>query len=115
MGGTKDGRPAAVQLFASWCKPCREEVPLLSRLAREGRWQVRGLAAHAPEQVRAEAAKLSITYPVEALSEAVAEPLSPGGQLALPTVLLYDATGRLARVVRGGESLEAALAEVGVW
>ncbi len=113
VGGTKDGRPAAVQLFASWCKPCREEVPLLSRLAREGRWQVRGLAAHPPEQARAEAAKLSITYPVESLSEAVAEPLSPGGQLALPTVLLYDATGRLARVVRGGESLEAALAEVG--
>jgi hypothetical protein len=50
---------------------------------------------------------------VEALPEAVAEPLSPGGQLALPTVLLYDATGRLARIVRGGESLEAALAEVG--
>ena len=27
-------------------------------------------------------------------------------------MLLYDASGRLARVVRGGESLEAALAEV---
>lgn len=112
VGGEKDGRPMAVQLFASWCKPCREEVPVLSKLAREGRWRVLGLAAHPPEQVRAEAAKLSIPYPVAPLPEQIAEPLSPGGQLALPTVLLYDAQGRLSRIVRGGESLEAALAEV---
>ena len=111
-GGKKDGRPAAVQLFASWCQPCREEVPILSRLAEEGRWQVLGLAAHPAEQVKAEAAKLSISYPVAPLSAEVAEPLSPGGQLALPTVLLYDAQGRLARIVRGGESLEAVLAEL---
>jgi thiol-disulfide isomerase/thioredoxin len=112
VGGVKDGRPMAVQLFASWCKPCQAEVPILSKLAGEGRWQVRGLAAHPPEQAQAEAAKLSITYPVAPLSAEVAEPLSPGGQLALPTVLLYDGDGKLARIVRGGESLEAALLEV---
>jgi thiol-disulfide isomerase/thioredoxin len=112
VGGAKDGRPAAVQLFASWCKPCLKEVPVLSKLEQEGRWQVRGLAAHPPEQAQAEAKKMGIGYPVAALMPEVAEPLSPGGQLALPTVLLYDAGGRLARVVRGGESLEAALAEV---
>lgn len=112
VGGAKDGRPVAVQLFASWCKPCLKEVPVLSKLAQEGRWQVRGLAAHPPEQVQAEATKMGIGYPVAPLLPEVADPLSPGGQLALPTVLLYDAAGRLARVVRGGESLEAALAEV---
>jgi len=112
VGGAKDGRPAAVQLFASWCKPCLKEVPVLSKLAQEGRWQVRGLAAHPAEQAQAEATKMGIGYPVAALLPEVADPLSPGGQLALPTVLLYDAAGRLARVVRGGESLEAALAEV---
>jgi thiol-disulfide isomerase/thioredoxin len=112
VGGAKDGRPAAVQLFASWCKPCREEVPILSKLAQQGRWQVRGLAASPPEQAQAEASKLAITYPVSPLSAEVAEPLSPGGQLALPTVLLYDSQGKLARIVRGGESLEAVLAEL---
>jgi thiol-disulfide isomerase/thioredoxin len=111
-GGAKDGRPTAVQLFASWCKPCLKEVPVLSKLAQEGQWQVRGLAAHPPEQAQAEAAKMGIGYPVAPLTPEVADPLSPAGQLALPTVLLYDAAGRLARVVRGGESLEAALAEV---
>jgi thiol-disulfide isomerase/thioredoxin len=112
VGGTKDGRPAAVQLFAAWCKPCLKEVPVLSKLAQEGRWQVRGLAAHPPEEVQAAATKMGIGYTVAALTPEVADPLSPGGQLALPTVLLYDASGRLARVIRGGEALEAALAEV---
>ncbi len=112
VGGVKDGRPMAVQLFASWCKPCQAEVPILSKLAASGQWQVLGLAAHPPEQVKQEAAKLSITYPVAPLSPEVADPLSPGGQLALPTVLLYDGQGKLVRIVRGGESLEAALAEV---
>ncbi|WP_224367011.1 ASPIC/UnbV domain-containing protein [Hyalangium versicolor] len=112
VGEVKAGRPTAVQLFASWCKPCLKEVPVLSKLAQEGRWQVLGLAAHPAEQVQAEASKMGILYPVAPLAPEVAEPLSPGGQLALPTVLLYDASGRLARVVRGGDSLEAALAEV---
>ncbi|WP_375767264.1 ASPIC/UnbV domain-containing protein [Archangium gephyra] len=112
VGGAVNGHPTAVQVFASWCKPCREEVPVLTALAKQGTWNVRGLGAHTAEQVEAEAGKLGIRYPVAALPEEVAEPLSPRGELTLPTVLLYDASGRLARVVRGGEHLPAALAEV---
>lgn len=62
--------------------------------------------------MEAEAHKLGIRYPVAALPEEVAEFLSPRGDLTLPTVLLYDASGKLARVVRGGEHLMAALAEL---
>lgn len=112
VGGTANGHPTAVQVFASWCKPCREEVPVLTALAKQGTWTVRGLGAHEAGQVESEARKLGIGYPVATLPPEVADALSPRGELSLPTVLLYDASGKLARVVRGGEHLPAALAEV---
>ncbi|NDV87494.1 DsbE family thiol:disulfide interchange protein [Aurantimonas aggregata] len=37
LSGFGDGRPVLVNVFASWCGPCREEHPLLMELARDPR------------------------------------------------------------------------------
>jgi cytochrome c biogenesis protein CcmG/thiol:disulfide interchange protein DsbE len=43
--GTADlrGQPVMFNVWASWCTACREEHPLLLRLAREGRVRIYGL------------------------------------------------------------------------
>lgn len=41
----RDGHPRLLNIFASWCVPCRDEVPMLVRLQAAG-VEIDGLAVH---------------------------------------------------------------------
>jgi thiol-disulfide isomerase/thioredoxin len=61
------GRPLMVNFWATWCEPCRREIPLLIELrkqyAHEG-LEVVGIAVDFPDAVRKYATKMGIDYPV---------------------------------------------------
>lgn len=91
------GKVVIVTFWATWCEPCREEVPLLSRYASEHKSQglvVLGFSLDTPDQlaeVRAIADTLS--FPVGLLGD----PHVPGyGRIwHLPVSFLIGRDGRL--------------------
>ena len=62
-----DGQVLLINFWATWCKPCREEMPMLSalhdRLSGQG-FQVLGIALDDVQQARDFVEELGIRYPV---------------------------------------------------
>lgn len=114
------GQVVLVNYWATWCLPCREEMPGLSRLAQELGPQ--GLAVvgvsidkGSRDRVREFADKMKVPYPV-----AFPSPLSQmeWGLEGVPTTILVDRRGRVAKSYMGAvreadfrADVEALLAE----
>jgi cytochrome c biogenesis protein CcmG/thiol:disulfide interchange protein DsbE len=109
------GRAVAVNFWASWCPPCRAEIPELSAYYRENHdrcFEMLGVAESSGgrDDVAAAATRLGIAYPVL---------LDPDGAAAgrfgvdgLPHTVIIDAQGKVRSVFEGAigrEELNAAL------
>ena len=67
MPGPYAGRPLLINVWASWCGPCIEEMPELERFTRsQGRdgTQVVGLALDTPANIREFLERVPVTYPI---------------------------------------------------
>ena len=62
-----DGKVFLVNFWATWCKPCVEEMPMLSRLQDElssQGFRVVGIALDEPERAARFASEMGLSYPV---------------------------------------------------
>jgi thiol-disulfide isomerase/thioredoxin len=94
------GRSLIVNFWATWCAPCRREIPLLTTLQREHAAegvQVIGVAVDYRDKVLAYADEMKIDYPLligeqEALDAAAAFGIDVVG---LPFTVFSDGQGRI--------------------
>lgn len=97
------GKWVVVNFWATWCAPCRKEMPELSALhAMRSNIEVVGLAyeeIEAPE-MQAFLAKHPVTYPI-----VIADPYDPPADFAtprgLPLTYLVDPAGKVAHTFLG--------------
>jgi thiol-disulfide isomerase/thioredoxin len=101
-----DGKARIVNFWATWCAPCRREIPLLKKLQRdhgaEG-FQVVGIAVDFRDKVLAYAEEMQIDYPIligeqDALDAAAAFGIDVIG---FPFTIFTDTKGRVVAAHMG--------------
>ena len=93
-----DGVVVLVNFWATWCTPCRAEMPMLAELHRELAplgFEVVGIALDDVEQARSFAAELGIDYPILVGSTDVMTAVALYGNRSgtLPYSVLLDRAG----------------------
>jgi thiol-disulfide isomerase/thioredoxin len=96
---TYKGKVVLLNFWATWCGPCRSEIPSLIRIqeAYKDRLQIIGMDVddENEEQLRAFVKKQGINYPVAMTSDTVR--LSYGGIAALPTVFVINRDSKVVQ------------------
>lgn len=114
--GRFEGRPLVVNFWATWCAPCREEMPALTRVSARSaeRVQFIGLAQDDPAKVRAFARELGVSYPLWTGGDEVME-LSRrlGNRMGvLPFTAILDPAGRVVAQKVGAYSEDELAAQL---
>jgi thiol-disulfide isomerase/thioredoxin len=99
------GRPMLINFWATWCEPCRREIPLLLHLRREyaaDGIEVVGIAVDSRDAVLKYAQEMHIDYPVligeqDGLSAVQAF----GMEAVLPFTVFADTQGRIVTLKVG--------------
>ena len=101
------GKPAVINVWASWCVPCREEAPELARFHREMRARARLVGIDFQD---AKGDALAFIREFGWRFPNVRDPqgtlTSRYGVAGLPTTYVIDPQGRIARTLTGAQTFE---------
>jgi thiol-disulfide isomerase/thioredoxin len=100
------GRPLIINFWATWCGPCREEIPLLNTLRREraaDKLEIVGIAIDEQQAVLKFAKEIGIEYPVLMGEQEGYEAAEKFGvaSLVLPFSVFVDSQGRIVTLKVG--------------
>ncbi len=98
------GHPTVVMLMASWCDPCKAEMPSIAAYLRtHSTGDVRVVAVDTNDQrasAQAFVRRDGVTFPV-AFDQAASVATTTFGFLAIPDTVFLNAHGRVVAVVQG--------------
>lgn len=106
----RDGKYLLVDFWASWCGPCRREIPGIKKLLEENsdKMNVLGVAVwDEPDATRDAMERLGITWPV--IIDAQRIPTDIYGILGIPTILLISPDGTILVRDKQGDDLKTAV------
>ncbi|MFQ5719436.1 MAG: redoxin domain-containing protein [Acidobacteriota bacterium] len=96
-----------INFWATWCVPCRTEMPLLQKIhesADPNGLRIIGISTDRPEdrgQVPPFLRKMGVTYPVYIVDPADLSAIFAGSEIPIPTSLIIDADGHVIQAFTG--------------
>lgn len=103
------GKVLLVNFWATWCPPCRQEIPSLIRLHEENSdkgFSVIGISMDksAPDKVAKFVKKIGVNYPMALGTNEIATSFGASG--AIPSTFLVDASGMIVKKYPGYTTYE---------
>ena len=108
------GKPAFIDVWASWCVPCKEEAPWLAALHRRYSRQIRFLGINVEDSrpaARSFERRFRIIFP--SIFDRKASLATALGFFGLPTAYVVDRRGRIAAVLIGKQTEAGLRAKLG--
>ncbi len=98
------GKVVAVNFWATWCGPCRLEMPGLAEVWSENRDHCFELLGVAEESGREDVLRAASSIPYPILLDERAEALESWGVQGYPITVVVDAEGKVRQTFRGALS-----------